>query len=1096
MAETKSNKSPLLFLSHSGNDTEYAAQLRQAILNSPTAREAGLEVWFDKEDIQAGERWLHRIEEGLKKSTAFAVVIGDKGAINWVGREVDDAIDRATTDNTYRVIPVFVQTLTTQALEKLPRFLAQHQGITNPLESTEALEKLLAAVLEISENQPIQLLDFPFTGLRAMTERDSARFFGRDQEIHELIERFEHNRLLIIDADSGSGKSSLVRAGLVPKYRGGALEDKDATYNQEKTWHVVTMRPQKDAWAGLRKGMRIALQELGNTPNFDQLESQNYESVAYNLQCGLPIKKTEVLLVVDQFEEYFLQQRDYEQEDKDDFLDLLLYLTDDKCPVKVRVIATIRSDYFNLCRAYEPLRVYLESNQQKPVYRLRSIVDDPTNPEIGLEAIIRKPLKLVGYDNSADIDALVTAIRQDKRDRGSDLALIQMALEQCWNRQQSHGETLLQAYTYIGGISGVLANAANKAKKKLNSDEQESLFSVFARLIQVNDTGGITRRTASLDEFDEQTRTLAQKLADEDHYRLLIATENDIEVSHEAIFSQWGWLVGQIQQHSPELRVLNRLIERPEKDKIEFGHATGAELEQYEGLLQSNPHWISPTETTFVNNSLEMREHEFQLEERRKKNDKQRFTLVACTALISTSAVLLVGSSLLSINKANRQLEAAIEQSKLYLSEAFEAREQSEQNRSQALVALADVAVNNKDYVEAAKLILASKPERYSEFPFANNAIKIANAIKFGVANYYFDEEVRWNRDASMIITLSNNTVAQIKDAKTRVPLHSLEHEKEVVGAQWKKDSSHILTWSEDGFARIWDVETGDEIDRLDHGQSINQAQWNTDETLIFTSSSDNSVRVWDVKTGSLVRNFDHFRKHKIAEWNEDGTRIFTFTNDDSIHVWNIQTGESIYTTDYHDYIAEARLSNDGLSILMLSGDEIVRFLDIEAKTIKEIEQDTPVYGAQWNHDSSQFLTWISDDNRYSVDIWDAGTIKRVYSMEHEDDINGARWNFDGSLLLIWSDDDTASVWNTKTNEKLYQFLHEGSVLHARWINNDSLIQTHPSNGPIRIWDMRMPQHNTLNLLCWLLGDNTSLDDIAQKYKLTNLPEICIDSLD
>jgi hypothetical protein len=243
---------PVLFLSHSGLDTETARELKRRLLASPEAKAAGLEVWFDKDDLLPGQGWQEQLEKVITTgSTAFAVIVGTKGVVNWVDREVRVALSRATEEKNYPFIPV----LAAQNLSAtLPPFARQFQGVHDPLNNESELGKLLRAVLDralgdqgkTGSRQPVKLTDSPFVGLRAMTEADADLFFGREAELDALIETLRANRLVAIVADSGSGKSSLAQAGLIPRIRGGALEDKSREAPDERVWQVVVMRPGAD----------------------------------------------------------------------------------------------------------------------------------------------------------------------------------------------------------------------------------------------------------------------------------------------------------------------------------------------------------------------------------------------------------------------------------------------------------------------------------------------------------------------------------------------------------------------------------------------------------------------------------------------------------------------------------------------------------------------------------------------------------------------------------------------------------------------------------------------------------------------------------
>jgi hypothetical protein len=99
--------SPFVFLSHSGADTEAARKLKRRLLDSPNAREAGLKVWFDKDELTPGKDWQSQIEQAIEKdATAFVVYVGSRGVMNWVEAEVRVALSRAITDKSFLFIPV------------------------------------------------------------------------------------------------------------------------------------------------------------------------------------------------------------------------------------------------------------------------------------------------------------------------------------------------------------------------------------------------------------------------------------------------------------------------------------------------------------------------------------------------------------------------------------------------------------------------------------------------------------------------------------------------------------------------------------------------------------------------------------------------------------------------------------------------------------------------------------------------------------------------------------------------------------------------------------------------------------------------------
>jgi hypothetical protein len=539
-------------------DTEPARELKRRLLASPEAKAANLAVWFDKDDLVPGKDWQEQLEDAIAaRSTAFAVVVGTRGVVNWVDREVRLALNRATEDRNYPFIPVLARS---ELDSSLPPFARQFQGAQAPLEDEQELGKLLRAVLggsdAIGRRCPVKLTDTPFVGLRAMTEEDTDLFFGRDAEVKALVETVRANRLVAVVADSGAGKSSLVMAGLIPSVRGGALLDKWAP--DQRVWQVVVMRPGGDPVENLRIGITQAAERLGldgerRAALRRRIDLGRTDEWVYALQCDLPVKETEILLVVDQFEELLTQTP---VEKRKPFIDWLMEITTAAIPV--RVVLTLRADYFNLCSPYDAFYDWIRPDSrtiarsgeagtnQSPHFRLKGLTERgdgsggvaPAGPNSssGLAAIVCRPLILAGHDDEEQRDALLRAIRRDVSDRPGDLALVQMALFETWRESNAGRENLVEAYSRVGGVAGALAHAAEEVRQeKLSEDEGKFLEPVLARLVALGDTGGATRRVARREEFDGAKRDLAEKLTTEQCGRLLLAGADSLEICHEQL---------------------------------------------------------------------------------------------------------------------------------------------------------------------------------------------------------------------------------------------------------------------------------------------------------------------------------------------------------------------------------------------------------------------------------------------------------------------------------------------------------------------------------------------------------------------------------
>jgi hypothetical protein len=492
-------RAPLLFLSHAGIDTEPARALKARIEATPAVREAGLRVWFDKDCLRAGEPWQDQLEEAIqRRSTAFAAYLGSRGVVNWVEAEVRLGLSRATGDKGYRFIPVIAAG--SAGAEALPGFAAQYQGVRDVEHSPGEFEKLLHAVLGAGEGGELRLEEEPFFGLRAIDETRSHLFFGREKETEDLVKLLRTEPLVMVTGDSGSGKSSLVKAGLVPAWRGGELALLKGERPDDVIWHVVQMQPRGRPFVALGEAVGEAARRLGlplgdRTLLEDRTSSREPDKVRSAMRCDLPAAATRVLLVVDQFEELVTLTRKAERAL---FADLLLALAD-PADDRVRVVLTMRRDYYNLLSAAPTKSLYdrLEANGR----RARYLVDRMSDK--GLRRVVTEPLRLAGKPEG-DREVLATSVLRDVGQRPGDLALVQMALTETWERWKKHRGDLLQAYAAVGGVEGAIAGAAEDVYANvLDETERELAEPVFLRLVRLGDTAGATRRVVSRKELDD-----------------------------------------------------------------------------------------------------------------------------------------------------------------------------------------------------------------------------------------------------------------------------------------------------------------------------------------------------------------------------------------------------------------------------------------------------------------------------------------------------------------------------------------------------------------------------------------------------------------
>jgi hypothetical protein len=208
----------LVFLSHAGTDTQAAKELASVL------RQAGLEVWLDVDCLQPGDVWADELERALQRAGALVLYLGQFGVLNWLGREVRYALDRNTREPSFRLIPILGRGSQQQSL---PPFLSQQQylDLREGIASPEKLKELISGIKR-QPKETVSLLSplrCPYRGLLPFETEDTLLFYGRDREISELLAKMATGRFLAVVGDSGSGKSSLVKAGLIPALHCGGF---------------------------------------------------------------------------------------------------------------------------------------------------------------------------------------------------------------------------------------------------------------------------------------------------------------------------------------------------------------------------------------------------------------------------------------------------------------------------------------------------------------------------------------------------------------------------------------------------------------------------------------------------------------------------------------------------------------------------------------------------------------------------------------------------------------------------------------------------------------------------------------------------------
>ena len=458
--------------------------------------------------------------------------------------------------------------------------------------------------------------------MSAFQKEDKDLFFGREEFVQQLVNAVKQHPLVPVIGASGSGKSSVVLAGLIPRLEA------------EETWLIKSFRPQSQPFYGLASALvRVRYPELNKNKNKqDEQISNLFERMQGNRKLWQEVTDIlnenpgqRLLLVVDQFEELYSLCRD--EEERQRFLDQLLSTVDvvsgQRTP-NFSLVFTLRADFYGYVLSHRGL-----------VDALRKFTVPPLGPMTPqeLQAAIEKPV-----ENLVKLELGLTArILEDLATEPGNLPLLEFALTRLWHTQNNKKLTHT-AYQEMGGVKQALAKQAEAIYNKLNWAEQEQVQRIFVQLVRPGEGTEDTRRLATRADVGEENWGLVQDLAGES-VRLVVTGRNEatgeetIEVVHEALIREWQSLREWMKIHrifrtwQERLRAIIQQWEATGED--DGALLRGFSLDEAADWLQRRLADMSVREQKFIRLSLELREKEI----KERESQQYRITVARTTAI-------------------------------------------------------------------------------------------------------------------------------------------------------------------------------------------------------------------------------------------------------------------------------------------------------------------------------------------------------------------------------------------------------------------------------------------------------------------------------
>ena len=862
------------------------------------------------------------------------------------------------------------------------------------------LEELDFAEFELLETKN------PYKGLRAFQQADAADFFGRTAMIQRVLDRLQEpvveNNFLAVIGPSGSGKSSLVKAGVLPALRSGRVPGSE-------NWFYAEMVPGEVPLEELAS----ALLSVSSSPLPGVVETlrEHADGLAMGVYEALPSRENKLLLMIDQFEELFTQVE--LESDRQQFLDLILNAVNaENSPVII--IATLRADFYDRPLLYQGFGELI---------RARTELVLPLNDE-ELAETIEGPAHRVG---AVVEEGLIEAIIDDVREQPGALPLLQYALTELFERREGALLTTA-AYLDIGGTLGALAKRAEEVFRRFNEPGQNMARQMFLRLVTLGEGQEDTRRRI----LQSELLTLGDREIVEDvidrfgRYRLLTFDRDEatrsstVEVAHEALIRQWErlreWLTESRQDVRMERELLHAATDWEASKQDPSYLMQGNRLLTFEEWMETSTLRLNELEIAFMTASLAARDERDAIERARQERERQLEQQKArnmriAAGIFAAAAVIAVILSLFAFDQRNQAEEQRViadeqrmvaetereraDEQRLIAVDAMHVAEVNERkNLSLSLAANARTALSENDPALALPVAIAA---RHVFDPPEAEVLRILGRSAFSPGpRFRFTDSPRSilgvdiSADGATSAYAGTEGVIYLVDTGSGAALGSIETGSPISAVAFSPDGAQIAAALADATVGVWHIDSGEEIHRLSgHELVVSDVEFSADGATLASSSADTTVRLWDAASGEALHTLQAHIDYVIKlSFSPDGARLASASSaigiatsdrteeNNTVQIWDVASGENILTIppEGPGYYRDVEFSPDGQTLAA--------------------------------------STWSSALGG-NVRIFDAETgeqVQRIYA--HRENIPNIEFAPDGNSLATAATDASIKIWN------------------------------------------------------------------------------------
>jgi DNA-binding SARP family transcriptional activator/WD40 repeat protein len=847
----------------------------------------------------------------------------------------------------------------------------------------------------------------PYKGLRAFTEADAADFFGRETLVARMLTRLRaggrDGRFVAVVGASGSGKSSLVHAGVLPALRAGALPGSEA-------WFIVTMTPGTAPFDELAAGLRaVAVDPPANLETELAGAAEGLGAVATGV---LPEAAGDLLIVVDQFEEMYTLVED--EPERAAFIDRLVAAVTAR-DSRVRVMLTLRSDFYDRALVHSALVELLQSGTE--------LVGPLTAEQV--ERAVAGPAERVG---AVVEPGLVAQMSADVGEVATALPLLQYALTELFDHRRS-GTLSATVYRDVGGVAGALARRAEELYDGLRETAQVAARQLFLRLVTPGEGTGDTRRRVTRTELLALPPDRSAVLAAVEAFGAarLLSFDRDpgtrvptVEVAHEALLREWPRLRGWIDAARGDLR-MQRWLAAAAGDWAAASRdlsflVSGTRLEQLEDWRAYTTLALTPDEEGFLSASVAERDRRAAAEQARETRERalERRSLRRLRALVAVFAfAALVAGGLTVV--ALRQSDQLAQQVRIATAREWTAAALAALDTDPGLAKL--LALSAAELVEPSVETLAVLHRAYATD---------------GIVDRY-----RWPAEHEL--------------RELAIDLHP-DGTRLVASGIWKGPSTHVEVYDFTRDEVIWDWDTGDPDLVIDMPFFSPDGRWVVASVVWQPQEGRDEAppaglvgaMFWDADTGELIRRTDLGTCGGFAIAIRGATMAaITRPDSDAPSCWSTDPDEwPIELVDLdsgdRDVLSprswgEVKLSGNGRFAALTEDTDtgaVSVVIDLDSRE-RLLELDPFTYEGQgnWtvqalNHDGSLLVAGNTDKG-----VWDVGTGEHLTTFHGHGGDASAVFAPDGDTVFSGGVDGTLRHWEARTGIELGAYPAVGSGL-------------------------------------------------------------------